>query len=122
MRHGEKKRGLGGPVLAVAALLGMVVLYPLPAWTDASGCTLHPNTSPAEDAQCTPPGGGCYFCIYSFTNQPGWTDCAESPDGSISYCVDDPLNRPQNQYGGSAASPAPRRQRQTAPAVISSPR
>jgi len=112
----------GGLFFVWVVLLGSVLWEPLPAWADASGCTFHPNTRPSEDALCVSPGSGCYYCIYSYTNQPGWTDCSESPDGSISYCIDDPLHQPENQYGGAAAPPESRERPGLLPIVISGPR
>lgn len=92
-----------GTIAAAALALGL--LAPPALRADASGCTLYPNTSPADGALCVSPGPGCYQCEYSDLGQPGYTECAESPDGTIKKCKTGVL--PQHQYNGSLAGGAP---------------
>jgi hypothetical protein len=89
--------------LAVAALAAFTAPASLRA--DASGCTLYPNTTPTDDVMCGSPGPGCYLCEYSYLGEPGYTECAESPDGTIRKCKTGV--KPQHQYSGSTVTTAP---------------
>ena len=75
--------------LAVAGVLGWCGLgITRTASADSVGCTLHPMTTPEEDAQCVKGGDGCYLCEYYYTGA-GFTTCSENIDGSfIGGCVD----------------------------------
>ena len=99
------RQRLGCLLLATAAALGIGLMAPHSSSADASGCTLYPETEPLSDATCGYPGPGCYFCEYNYLGQPGYTQCAESPDGTIKRCKTGVV--PQHQYSGSLAGGAP---------------
>ncbi len=107
----DRMRRHGGVGLAcllatlAAGALASELIAPRSGWADASGCTLHPDTTPVDNATCAAGGDGCYICDYNYTGVPGYEECAESPDGVIRKCKRGV--QPYHQYSGSLAGPAP---------------
>ncbi len=51
----------------------------------ATGCSRVDGASPTV-LGCYNSSGICYACQYSYPG--GWSDCSESPDGTIRLCID----------------------------------
>ncbi len=88
--------------LVATLAAGVWLMIPRAGAADSSGCSFVPGALPADDAQCEEGGDGCYLCEYHNTGQPGYTECSENPNGSITYCHDKVVE--YHQYGGSAAT------------------
>jgi len=99
--RGKGETNLFRSFLIAALVAGAWLTAPRIGLADASGCSFVPGALPADDAQCEEGGDGCYLCEYHNTGQPGYTECSENPNGSITYCHDKVVE--YHQYGGSAA-------------------
>jgi hypothetical protein len=74
----------------VALLLGPG-LAPRVLHATASGCTRFSGYAPQQESlneppECSQKGDGCYQCGYTNSGTPGYTLCAENPDGSGALC------------------------------------
>ena len=79
-----------GPHRPLQAAVASPTQGGIPLFEDKVGCSRidNPNGSGAAPSYsgCGGSGGGCYDCLYAGVS--GYSQCYESPDGSMSFCTD----------------------------------